>query len=79
MQLAVVTPLDARSTGVADYSRDLLPHLARAAGGSVIVYGEDETSPLNLGGEGWVELPHYWLDERGWAERQLDMREVGHG
>ncbi len=32
MRLAVATPLDPRTTGVADYSRDLLPHLFRAAG-----------------------------------------------
>ncbi len=32
MRLAVVTPLDPRTTGVADYSRDLLPHLFHVAG-----------------------------------------------
>jgi len=32
MRVAVVTPLDVRTTGVADYSLDLLPHLARAVG-----------------------------------------------
>jgi glycosyltransferase involved in cell wall biosynthesis len=32
MRLAVVTPLDPRTTGVADYSRDLLPHLFHVVG-----------------------------------------------
>ena len=41
MHVAVVTPLDARSTGVADYALDLLPHLAHAAGSEVMVFSQD--------------------------------------
>jgi glycosyltransferase involved in cell wall biosynthesis len=57
MRVAVVTPLDARTTGVADYSLDLLPHLARAAGSEVVVLTQDaEHSQPECGG-GWTCRP----------------------
>jgi len=46
----MVTPLDPRATGVADYSLDLLPHLARAARAKIHVYS-DTVCPS---GEGWT-------------------------
>jgi len=46
MRLACVTPLDARETGVADYTLDLLPHLAKAAGEEVCVFGADDHCPV---------------------------------
>jgi glycosyltransferase involved in cell wall biosynthesis len=55
MRLAVVTPLDAAQTGVADYSRDLLPYLAAAAHHDITVFsdraGEDRSGP------GWHARP----------------------
>jgi glycosyltransferase involved in cell wall biosynthesis len=53
MRLAVVTPLDARSTGVADYSCDLLPHLAQVAGESILVYSRDGAAGTSDVDEGW--------------------------
>ena len=69
MRLAVVTPLDAQSTGVADYSRDLLPHLARAARGEIQVYSEGETACLNRT-EGWACWP---ISDLAQAAHELDL------
>lgn len=55
MRLALVTPLDPRSSGVAEYSLDLSPHLARAAGGSICVFSEDDAPPI--AGDGWRRRP----------------------
>jgi glycosyltransferase involved in cell wall biosynthesis len=53
MQLAFVTPLNPRTTGVADYSLELLPALARAARNEIQVFSqEDDVSPQNPG-QGW--------------------------
>lgn len=62
MRLAVVTPLDSCETGVADYSLDLLPHLAQVAGSEIAVFSEDRQAIGLNGGEGWarrsiVDLP----------------------
>lgn len=53
MYLAMVTPLDPRATGVAEYSLDLLPCLAQIAQTEIHVYSADH-SPS---GEGWVWHP----------------------
>lgn len=53
MRLAMVTPLDPRATGVADYSLDLLPYLAQIAPAEIFVYSND---PMQSG-EGWVWHP----------------------
>ena len=50
MRLAMVTPLDPHATGVADYSLDLLPYLARAARAQVHVYSDTVCPPA----EGWA-------------------------
>jgi glycosyltransferase involved in cell wall biosynthesis len=50
MRLAVVTPLDATQTGVADYSRDLLPYLAEAAACEVVVFADRASSGQSGGG-----------------------------
>lgn len=55
MRLAVVTPLNAAHTGVADYSRDLLPHLAEAAGRPVTVYVD--RAEVDQSGPGWAARP----------------------
>ncbi len=70
MRLAVVTPLDTRSTGVADYSRDLLPHLARAAGETITVYSGDAILPPNLVCEGWTWRP---IGELARDARRFDL------
>jgi len=62
MRVALVTPLDVRSTGVADYSLDLLPHLAPAMGGDVVVFTQDAGHSQPGCGDGWIcrsvmELP----------------------
>ena len=61
MRLAVVTPLDSRTTGVADYSLDLLPHLAAANRAPLDVFSdgiEDRSGP------GWVARPIGELRDR---------------
>ncbi len=61
MRLAVVTPLDPRTTGVADYSLDLLPHLAAANPAPLDVFSdniEDRSGP------GWVARPIGELRDR---------------
>lgn len=55
MRLAVVTPLDAAQTGVADYARDLLPALADAADHDIMVF-TDETA-ADQAGAGWRANP----------------------
>jgi glycosyltransferase involved in cell wall biosynthesis len=57
MRLAFVTPLDSRATGVADYSLDLLPHLARAAQGEVVVFDALGDCALPGGAGGWRSRP----------------------
>jgi glycosyltransferase involved in cell wall biosynthesis len=69
MRLAVVTPLDAQSTGVADYSRDLLPHLAGAARNEIQVYSEGETADLDRT-KGWLCRP---IGDLAATERELDL------
>lgn len=41
MRLALVTPIDTRSTGVADYALDLLPHVARVVDGEILLFGQE--------------------------------------
>lgn len=53
MRLAMVTPLNPRTTGVADYSLDLLPPLAQIASTEICVYSNDSVQP----GEGWIWHP----------------------
>lgn len=55
LRLAVVTPLDAAQTGVADYSRDLLPHLAEAAGQAITVFADQADRAAT--GPGWHAQP----------------------
>lgn len=50
MRLAMVTPLDPRATGVADYSLDLLPYLAQIAPAEIFVYSND---PMQSGKDGY--------------------------
>ncbi len=57
MRLAVVTPLKAEATGVADYSLDLLPYLAEAAHGEVDVYGEENPPEAQAEARGWSFRP----------------------
>jgi glycosyltransferase involved in cell wall biosynthesis len=70
MYLAVVTPLDVRSTGVADYSLDLLPHLARTAGHRIIVFGQDLDKHQKLSTDGWTWQP---ITELGRTEPGVDL------
>ena len=51
MRLAVVTPLNAAHTGVADYSRDLLPYLAEAADHAITVF--TDRAGAGQAGTGW--------------------------
>lgn len=53
MRLAMVTPLNPRATGVADYSLDLLPYLAQISSTKIYVYSNDFVKP----GEGWIWCP----------------------
>ena len=55
MRLAVVTPLDAQATGVADYSRDLLPPLAAVADHEIVVY--TDRAGATQSGTGWHARP----------------------
>ncbi|MBI5567872.1 MAG: glycosyltransferase [Chloroflexi bacterium] len=55
MRLAVVTPLDAAHTGVADYSRDLLPYLAEAADHAIDVF--TDRGGVDQSGTGWRATP----------------------
>ena len=55
MRLAVVTPLDAAQTGVADYSRDLLPHLAVVADHDIAVF--TDRAGADQSGAGWHACP----------------------
>jgi glycosyltransferase involved in cell wall biosynthesis len=55
MRLAVVTPLDAAQTGVADYSRDLLPYLAEAAEHEIAVFSDRASYAQS--GAGWSARP----------------------
>lgn len=55
LRLAVVTPLNAAQTGVADYSRDLLPHLAEAAGHPIAVFTDQASGGQS--GAGWSARP----------------------
>ncbi len=66
MRVAVVTPLDARATGVADYSLELLPHLARALGSEVVVFTQDAERSQPECGDG---APSEWrlLKGDGWT------------
>jgi len=68
MRLAVVTPLDAAYTGVADYSRDLLPHLAEAAGHAITVYAD--RADADQSGPGWAARPIADLPS---TARQFDL------
>lgn len=68
MQLAVVTPLDAAQTGVADYSRDLLPFLAEAARHDISVF-TDQTSSTQSGA-GWSARP---IDDLAELYRDFDL------
>ncbi len=70
MRVALVTPLDARSTGVADYSLDLLPHLARAMGGDVVVFAPEADRSRAGGGDGWTRRP---ITELPRLAPQLDL------
>lgn len=54
MRLAVVTPLDSRATGVADYSLDLLSYLARAACAEVRVYSDTARETVCPPAAGWT-------------------------
>ena len=55
LHLAVVTPLDPRITGVADYSRDLLPYLAEAVADEVTVFTDRDSFAQS--GRGWHARP----------------------
>ncbi len=68
MRLAVVTPLDAAQTGVADYSRDLLPFLAEAVGRDIHVF--TDRASLGQSGVGWSVGP---IDELPLAARTFDL------
>jgi glycosyltransferase involved in cell wall biosynthesis len=70
MRVALVTPLNARSTGVADYSLDLLPHLARAVGSDVVVLTQDTDRPQPGCGDGWMCRP---ITELPRLASQLDL------
>ncbi len=61
MRLAMVTPLDPRATGVADYSLDLLPHLAAVAGQPITVFTSEVE---NRSGSGWFSCPIDQLRDR---------------
>lgn len=50
MRIGMLTPLDPRAAGVAEYSLDLLPYLASVAQTEIHVYSADPGQP----GEGWV-------------------------
>ena len=68
MHLAVVTPLDAAQTGVADYSRDLLPYLAEAAGHEIAVFADQASSAQS--GAGWYARP---IDDLSSTARAFDL------
>ena len=68
MRLAVVTPLDAAQTGVADYSRDLLPYLAEAAGREIAVFADRARSAQS--GVGWHARP---IDDLPSTARDFDL------
>jgi len=68
MRLALVTPLDAAQTGVADYSRDLLPYLAEAADHEIVVYTGRASCAQS--GTGWSAQP---IDSLPSAARNFDL------
>ncbi len=68
MRLAVVTPLDAAQTGVADYSRDLLPHLAEAADHAIAVFTDRASCAQS--GAGWSARP---IDDLPATARTFDL------
>lgn len=70
MHLAVVTPLDVRSTGVADYSLDLLPHLARTAGHRIIVLSQDLDKHQKQSTDNWIWQP---ITELKRIESEVDL------
>lgn len=70
MRLAFVTPLDNRRTGVADYSLDLLPHLARATDTEVIVFHSPADRPESISGDGLRCVPIARLPQ---IARKMDL------
>jgi len=68
MRLAVVTPLDAAHSGVADYSRDLLPYLAAATDHEIAVYTDRASSGQS--GVGWRARP---IDDLPATARAFDL------
>jgi glycosyltransferase involved in cell wall biosynthesis len=68
MRLAVVTPLDAAHTGVADYSRDLLPVLAEAADHEITVF--TDRADADQSGAGWHARP---IDDLPSTARAFDL------
>ena len=68
MRLAVVTPLDAAQTGVADYSRDLLPYLAEAAGHEIAVFVDRASAAQS--GVGWSARS---IDDLSSTARTFDL------
>ncbi len=68
MRLAVVTPLEAAHAGVADYSRDLLPYLAEAAGGEIAVFADRASSGQS--GARWHARP---IDDLSLTARAFDL------
>lgn len=75
MRLGFVTPLDPQSTGVADYSLDLLPHLARHAHDLIRVFGPDDDSDL-AAGDGWLRFSIADLP-RSFSELDLLIYQMG--
>jgi len=67
-RLAVVTPLDAAHTGVADYSRDLLPCLAEAADHEIAVF--TDRAGADQSGVGWHAHP---IDDLPSTARAFDL------
>ena len=68
MRLAIVTPLDAAQTGVADYSRDLLPYLAEAAEHEIAVF--TDRASCTQSGAGWSTRS---IDDLPSAARDIDL------
>jgi glycosyltransferase involved in cell wall biosynthesis len=70
MRLAMVTPLDPHATGVADYSLDLLPYLARVAHTELYVFSDATSDDLNRAGDGWTCQA---IDDLGKVAAEFDL------
>lgn len=68
IRLGLITPLDPQQTGVAEYSLDLLPHLAHAAAAPVTVFGSIRASSAQ--GDAWTLRG---LDDLVDLRSQLDL------